>query len=313
MRGWVYVISNSAMPGLVKVGFSTKDPNSRAEELDHTGSPQPYIVEYDMLIDEPRDIEQETHKRLSSYSAGKEWFRCSVQEAVSAIQQVSKGRAILENLKDGNGVLENSAEAVKRVRIRIAAEQGDASEQNRLGILYHGGHGVPQDYAEAAKWFRKAAEQGDADAQLNLGNMYSKGQGVPQDYVEAVKWYRKVAEQGNVTAQNDLGLMYYKGQGVPQDYVEAAEWFRKAAEQGDVTAQISAGEFDSLVLTFVSGARAAIARGNKPTEAVIVNCRPKLKDVVRRQFDDVINAAKSRGLIRVREDGGRTIYEPLKQ
>ena len=47
---------------------------------------------------------------------------------------------------------------------------------------------MPQDYAEAAKWFRKAAEQGDAKAQYNLGIMYAKGQGVPQDYVLAYMW-----------------------------------------------------------------------------------------------------------------------------
>ena len=43
MKGWVYVISNQAMPDLVKVGFSTKDPTLRASELNHTGSPHPYV------------------------------------------------------------------------------------------------------------------------------------------------------------------------------------------------------------------------------------------------------------------------------
>ena len=28
LKGWIYVISNKALPGLVKVGYSTKDPNS---------------------------------------------------------------------------------------------------------------------------------------------------------------------------------------------------------------------------------------------------------------------------------------------
>ena len=62
--------------------------------------------------------------------------------------------------------------------------------------MYAGGIGVPENNAEAFKWFRKAAEQGHAKAQYNLGLMYDKGQGVPQDYAEAVKWYRLAAEQG---------------------------------------------------------------------------------------------------------------------
>jgi hypothetical protein len=48
---------------------------------------------------------------------------------------------------------------------------------------------MPQDYTEAAKWLNMAAEQGNASAQMMLGVMYEKGQGVPQDYVQAHKWY----------------------------------------------------------------------------------------------------------------------------
>jgi hypothetical protein len=46
---------------------------------------------------------------------------------------------------------------------------------------------VPQDDAEAVKWFRKAADQGDPYAQFNLGNMYAEARGVPQDDAETVK------------------------------------------------------------------------------------------------------------------------------
>jgi TPR repeat protein len=69
--------------------------------------------------------------------------------------------------------------------------QGRALAQGNLGYMYDTGKGVPQDYAEAMKWYRLAAEQGVAKAQNNLGYMYDKGRGVSQDYVEAVKWYRR--------------------------------------------------------------------------------------------------------------------------
>ena len=111
------------------------------------------------------------------------------------------------------------------------AEQGHASAQYNLGIMYEKGQGVPQDYAEAVKLFRKAAEQGHADAQYNLGLIYSNGQGVPQEYAEAVRRYRRAAEHGHANAQNNLGLIYSNGRGVPQDYAEAVKLYRKAAEQ----------------------------------------------------------------------------------
>ena len=74
--------------------------------------------------------------------------------------------------------------------------------------MYDNGEGVPQDYAEAVKWYRLAAEQGNAKAQYNLAVMYDNGEGVPQDYAEAVKWYRLAAEQGDAKAQHSVGRKY---------------------------------------------------------------------------------------------------------
>jgi TPR repeat protein len=57
------------------------------------------------------------------------------------------------------------------------------------------------DYETAVQLLRPLGEQGDAKAQHSLGFLYAKGQGVPQDYAEAVKWYRMAVEQGNDDAK----------------------------------------------------------------------------------------------------------------
>lgn len=114
-----------------------------------------------------------------------------------------------------------------------AAEDGHASAQRWLGVMYNIGYGVRSDYAEAAKWFRMAAEQGDADAQDSLGQLYEYGNGVPKDYTEALKWYRKSAEQGNIYGIRSYGRMFERGTGVARDYDEAAKWYRKGAALGD--------------------------------------------------------------------------------
>jgi len=71
----------------------------------------------------------------------------------------------------------------------------------RLGDRHRYGLGVPQDYAEAARWYRLAAEQGFAMAQYNLGLMYNNGEGVAQDYAEAARWLRLAAEQASEGGQ----------------------------------------------------------------------------------------------------------------
>jgi hypothetical protein len=121
--------------------------------------------------------------------------------------------------------------------LKPLAEQGNADAQWYLGVMFHDGQGVTQDYAEAVKWFRKAVEHGYARAQYNLGVMYRRGHGVQQDNVEAVKWYGKAAEQGFAEAQYSLGVMYAEGQGVRQDFVRAHMWFDLAAASGDSTAR----------------------------------------------------------------------------
>ena len=76
---------------------------------------------------------------------------------------------------------------------------------------------------------QRKANQGDASAEYQLGLMYEEGQDLPKDTTEAMKWWRKAAEQGDATAQNSLGFMYDHGRGVPEDYVLAHMWFNLAA------------------------------------------------------------------------------------
>ena len=50
--------------------------------------------------------------------------------------------------------------------------------------------------SELVDSLKSVAEQGDATAQSSLGYMYATGEGVPQNDAEAVRWYRMAAEQG---------------------------------------------------------------------------------------------------------------------
>ena len=99
------------------------------------------------------------------------------------------------------------------------AESGDAEAQFNLGYNYfHGANDVPQDYAQAVRWYQAAAEQNHPKAICNLGFCYDGGSGVEKDEVKAVELYRKAAELGDIVAQFNLGYDYYHGEGVEMDY-----------------------------------------------------------------------------------------------
>ena len=84
---------------------------------------------------------------------------------------------------------------------------------------------------------KRLAERGLAFAQVNLGLMYDLGVGVPENKAEAARWYRLAAEQGNALAQTNLGLMYANGEGIPQNNARAYMWWSVAAEQGNESAR----------------------------------------------------------------------------
>jgi TPR repeat protein len=117
--------------------------------------------------------------------------------------------------------------------VRKSAEEGNASAQYRLGLLYEGGVGVPQDYRQAKEWFEKAAKQGHVGAQADLGTLYLQGAGAPQSAQMAMFWFSQAAGQGDVLSFAKLGWMYAEGQGVRQDSIQGHMWYNLSAAQGD--------------------------------------------------------------------------------
>ena len=138
-------------------------------------------------------------------------FAFAISNCKLAWSGVEEGKAAL-----GKGNIKAALEEFRR-----AAVLGDAKAQLLLGDMFSKGLGVPQDYKEASKWYKKAASQDLVQPQYNLGVMYYFGMGVIQDYKEAAIWYTKAAEQGDTLAQNNLGVMYQQGQGVMRDDREA--------------------------------------------------------------------------------------------
>ena len=86
-----------------------------------------------------------------------------------------------------------------------------------LLVIGFSGGASRQDFEET----KRLAEQGNASAQSDLGFMYDNGLGVPEDDAEAVRWYRLAAEQGNALAQDKLGFAYAWGEGLPENDAEA--------------------------------------------------------------------------------------------
>jgi TPR repeat protein len=99
--------------------------------------------------------------------------------------------------------------------------------------------------------------------------MYSIGRGLPQNYHQAAKWYRRAAQQGHGGAQFALGLLYNKGQGVPKDLVLAHMWLNLSATQAigedrDFIVRIRDGIASKMTIAQVEAAQ-RLARAWRPS------------------------------------------------
>ena len=182
----------------------------------------------------------------------------------------------------------------------LAAEQGSAEAQYRLGLCYRSGTGVEIDNSMSFKCFLKGAEQGDMLAQFYVGDSYHSGIGVPKDVSKGEEWSRKAfpglkqaAENGDPEAQVCLATLYYYARAVNENKHEAATLYLAAAEQGDSLGQLSIAtcyfdgdgvekdwsEAEKWFRAFVAGIRKAAEHGDAEAQFRLGYCYDEGKGV----------------------------------
>jgi hypothetical protein len=84
---YLYIASNPSMPGLVKIGFTTRSPGDRIRELDSTGVPAPFDVVFVACVDDARILEGLVHQALGRdrLREGREFFAVTVKDAIDAV------------------------------------------------------------------------------------------------------------------------------------------------------------------------------------------------------------------------------------
>ena len=91
MKGFVYILTNKAYPDLVKVGETSGNPEERAAQLSNTSVPYPFKVYGFVEVDDPKGVEQRTHRKLVKYreSSNREYFRIDPKAALQMLEEVS--------------------------------------------------------------------------------------------------------------------------------------------------------------------------------------------------------------------------------
>lgn len=89
--GYVYILINASMPGLVKVGRTLRDARARARELQSTGVPTAFEVAYEIFSEDHEALERRLHERLDEFRVAdnREFFRYPLRMTIECLQDLA--------------------------------------------------------------------------------------------------------------------------------------------------------------------------------------------------------------------------------
>lgn len=94
-HGWVYVLTNASLPGLVKIGYSKTSAERRCDMLSKVANPSPNKTPFELAhaeaFEDCIDAEQGSHFLLDEFrffEFGSELFRVSVDTAKETLAKV---------------------------------------------------------------------------------------------------------------------------------------------------------------------------------------------------------------------------------
>ena len=96
---WVYVLVNKSMPGVCKIGMTTKTVNERVKEINAaTGVITPWFSVYKHKCVNARSIEKAVHEKLELFgkrvNRKREGFECTTELAIATIKEIAEAYEI---------------------------------------------------------------------------------------------------------------------------------------------------------------------------------------------------------------------------
>jgi hypothetical protein len=151
MRGHLYILSNPAIPNLLKIGYTKRTVVQRIEELMTTGVPGAFEVEFFAEVEHARQLERDIHRRLLAYRRDRrrEFFECSLEIAVKT--------AKILMLEHGHTIFNSGGRASKAFLTDVEIEE-IRQEAEKLSIERQklDERRKQEDIARAIDWEKRA-------------------------------------------------------------------------------------------------------------------------------------------------------------
>ncbi len=121
MAGIVYLLTNEAMPGFVKIGKTTQDdPQVRMDQLYNTSVPVPFTCVLALQVEKPSEVERALHEafRPNRINPKREFFKIEPEQAIAALG-LANGEDVTPTVnQDNNKISEAERSSSERLRSR---------------------------------------------------------------------------------------------------------------------------------------------------------------------------------------------------
>ncbi|MFL6282881.1 MAG: GIY-YIG nuclease family protein [Pyrinomonadaceae bacterium] len=202
-RGFIYILINPSLAGLLKIGKTTRSPESRADELSKaTGVPTPFIVAFDEEFDDCDTAERYIHMLLQEkghrVAANREFFNIPLKEAIKTLLRA----------KDALGSHEIQPDSAAEAKRHCGELWGDIVDDAKA-YLYGLGETLI-DVKQALKLFRQAATIGSPEAHIMLAKLHLDGTGCERSVDKALDYLKGAVGLKYLAAYAPMAKLYFE-------------------------------------------------------------------------------------------------------
>ena len=220
-QGYVYILINPSLKGLLKVGQTKKDPEERAREISQgTGVPTPYIVAFKEEFNDCELAEKMIHIMLEEegyrVSKNREFFEAEMSDIIRKIMIVKEHLSSDENIDSYDNA--DDIEFTENEDLFADFEDVEIEEpiktnpwddvENIADYAYYGIGDELEDYEKAYEYYIKAYKLGSPTACEQLGKMNEDGEGVKENKSTALNFYKEGITRGNLSCWANIGALY---------------------------------------------------------------------------------------------------------
>lgn len=224
--GTIYVLANPAIPGLIKVGKTTRSVDARMKELSSaTGVASEFLLIYEQLFVDVDSAEKQIHTILEvkgfRHASNREFFNANPSDVIKIINSI-KGKA--DEIIDESCVIAKSRSAF--INNDEDDEFGELTGTEDHIILenfpwyeiwteaenyYYGLNGYIRDFSDALEMYTKAIKMGCPFAFQRMGDMYLLGKGMSRtNKSTALEFYKQGVKHGDYYCYLKMGSLYYE-------------------------------------------------------------------------------------------------------